>query len=307
MADRTNELAPAPTPPEPPAAARLIASALVFLHDRGLRAFGLALLVCVGLFILLDASMALLVALPLLLGKYIFWSHGTAWFLFLLGMAPFVAGYAYVVWLWLENQEAGFKDLWAPFKKWQLLLNVTVAGAAPMVGFFLLQTLWRLLGENAPPLIDPESPLMHFWEQIPGNVWLAAQLQDALHAIIVLPLAWAGLDVLVGGRSCLQALCRSAQLAFKRHGLALAMFVVMAVVPNIYYVAAPLTWKYPSLSGWGPMPLHALFAPVSVLLSAIQTTLESLVLVILYREMTRREEAYAEQACAPSLPPAPAA
>jgi hypothetical protein len=281
----------------------LFLEALALLRRHGLRALGLALVV--------QAVLAPISTVPflgnLLSGwwygtLYLGWLYHATWILFLFVVACLGAMYARATLRLVEGRKAGVWTLFSPITRWRLVLNVTLAGAVATVGPYVLHMLWYAIPwDQAPTFIAADSPLMNLLADVPGREWLARELARWIPALIVLPAAWAGLDSLVRGVSWTKAVRHSAALAWRNRGLALAYFVITALLPFIFYLTGPLVpWGVVEYGwiGWCRMVLANV---VSLFLGAVKLALGTLALVVIYREMVWRErEAGAPPSAAPS-------
>jgi hypothetical protein len=139
---------------------------------------------------------------------------------------------------------------------------------------------------------------------VPGRQWLARELFRWIPALIVLPAAWAGLDALVRGVSWTKAVRHSAALAWRNRGLALAYFVITALIPFIFYLTDPLFPREVVEYGWIEWCRMVLAGVASLFLGAVELALSTLALVVIYREMVwRKREAEAPPTAATPQPP----
>jgi hypothetical protein len=276
-------------------AAKLLLAGLGLLRHRALRAWLLAVLTLAILYVTMHVAHS-----PLMIGVSITEGLGFVWYwpLAILGAvaniaagAPFLAAYVYALLLLLQGRRASPRTLFVPFRRGALLANTAIAGSAAPLVEWLLPWLWRLVpwSEIQPNLVEENSLLAKAFRLIPVPEWLIHWLPHWIGVLLAVPLAWSALNVLVLGSPGLRAIAQSVRLT-RRHWRLAALYLAAAVLlPLTLWVLAPL-WDFTVLNkGIARELLSGLATLCSLLLSSVILLLESLVLVLVYREMVWRE------------------
>jgi len=286
-------------------AAALARAGLGLLRQYGLRSWLLAVLTLAILHVITE-----LVYSPLMIGISVTEGLGFVWYrpLAILGAvaniaagAPFDAAYAYAILLLVQCRRAGPRTLFAPFRYGALLANTAIAGSVVPLVRWLLPWLWRSVpwSELQPGIVEEDSLLWHLLQIVPIPEWLTGSLPYWLAAVVAVPLAWSALDALVSRQAWFTSLARSARLAFRYWRLAAAYLAVTILLPFAHGVHTPLGWVAAEHEGavyWLLFLLHFLSFFV---VSSIVLLLESLVLVLVYREMIWREREAGQASAAP--------
>lgn len=137
--------------------------------------------------------------------------------------------------------------------------------------------------------MDENSLLAKAFRLIPVSEWLIHWLPHWIGVLLAVPLAWSALNVLVLGSPGLRAIAQSVRLT-RRHWCLAALYLAAAVLlPMTHWVLAPL-WDLTVLNkGISRELLSGLATLCSLLISSVNLLLESLVMVLVYREMMWRE------------------
>ena len=212
---------------QPQGAAHLFVLALVSLY------YHFAELLRISLLVLVIAATALL-----LVGCFMGWflpKGQLGWQSYIPGLvlipvfAPLWAGAEYVVLLTVQRVYPKAREALRPFRSGTVYLNVLVAEGASQFGAWAFAALWNLavfLVAGEFPLSDPLAD--HALRALPAAL---------LGTLLFLPLAFAGLDVLVSKASFRQAITRSIRFAFSQKRL----FAGYAIITLAGMAAVELT------------------------------------------------------------------
>ncbi|MCX5655407.1 MAG: hypothetical protein NTY65_12235 [Planctomycetota bacterium] len=281
--------APAATTPslQPPVLWPVLREMFSLLRRHGLRSFLLA-----ALMNLLMIPGAGLVAVPIYLRDR-FEVLDVAWHWVLVVLLPYIliapalpieSGNSYAVYRLLLGEKVGAGSLFAGFRRLRLYLNLMTVGLVVMLSRLALGWAWDELPWNFcwdyyENLVTPGSPLDELIWSIPGIRWFIGDFHAGALELILLPIQWAALVVFVGGKPWYRALADSATLVLRhwRHAL---MFI--AVVMVLYFRFWPkMLLPY---GGWLSLAGCALIQWAAL---TVQTT----ALVVIYREMLKRDAA----------------
>jgi hypothetical protein len=278
-------------------AAQLFRAGLGLLRHRALRTWLLAVLTLAILFWITQLAFT-----PFSIGPYIIedlsstrwwwaWGWPIAGLANIMAGAPFLVAFAYALLLLLQRRRAGAETLFNPFRSAALWANTTIAGSSALLVPWLIPWLWRsvLWSEMSPRLVEENSLLAKAFRLVPMPEWVIANLPKWIGVLLAVPLAWSALNVLVLGSPGLRAIAQSVRLT-RRHWRLAALYLAAAVLlPLTHWVLAPL-WDLAVLNkGIALELLSGLASLCSLLISSVILLLESLVLILVYREMMWRE------------------
>ena len=228
---------------------------------------------------------------------------GTAWIfavenaIALLAATPFLVGYQYALLRMLQGKRARPLTLVAAFRSRALLLQVAAARAAGPIGALALRWLWSAIKPGRHWSLAPEhGPLRQFFDSIaqaPDAIaWIGRHLPD----LVVLPLAWAGLEAFLSGCGARQAIARSARRAINQRGLLAAyaaVFVAIGIADDglraVHFALVQALERHFYPGGWAVMVLG------SMAMTVVGMMLETTALVVFYREMVWRQRPAAEE------------
>jgi len=276
-------------------AAQLLRAGLGFLRRHGLRAWLLAVLTLAILFWIMQLAFS-----PLLISQYLTQGFGSGfdWWWYagpvvnITAGAPFLAAYAYALLLLLQHRRAGATTLFGPFRSAALWASTTMAGSAPFLVEWLVPRLrwWIPWSELQAGLVDENSLLAKAFRLIPVPEWLIHRLPHWIGILLAIPLAWSALNVLVLGTPGFRAITQSVRLARHHRRLATLYLAAAVLLPLTLWVLAPL-WNFANALNTGVARdlLSGLATLCSLFISSVTLLLESLVLVLVYREMVWRE------------------
>ncbi len=277
--------------------AQLLRAGLGLLRHRALRAWLLAVLTLAILFWIMQLAFT-----PFSIGPYIIedlsstqwwwaWGWPIAAVVNILAGAPFLAAFAYALLLLLQRRRAGAETLFSPFRSAALWASTMMAGSAPFLVEWLVPRLrwWTPWSELQSGLVDENSLLAKAFRLVSMPEWVIANLPKWIGVLLAVPLAWSALNVLVLGSPGLRSIAQSVRLT-RRHWRLAALYLAAAVLlPLTHWVLAPL-WDLAFLNkGIAREMLSGLATLCSLLISSVILLLESLVLVLVYREMLWRE------------------
>ncbi len=287
-------------------AAQLVRVGLGLLRHRALRAWLLAVLTLAILFWIMQLAFT-----PFSIGPYIIedlsstrwwwtWGWPLAALANIIAGAPFLAAFAYALLLLLQRRRAGAETLFSPFRSAALWANTVIASSAALLVPWLIPWLWRSVpwSESA-GLVAEDSLLAKAFRLVPMPEWVIADLPKWVGVLLAVPLAWSALNVLILGSPGLRAIAQSVRLT-RRHWRLAALYLAAAVLlPLTLWVLAPL-WDLAVLNkGIARELLSGLATLCSLLISSVILLLESLVLVLIYREMVWREREAGQASAAP--------
>ena len=270
-------------------AAQLLRAGLGFLQRHGLRAWLLAVLTLAILFV---TAQLIFICFVITHGPtFALWWWYAAVIANIVARAPFLAAFAYTLLLLLQRRRAGAKTLFSPFRSLTLWANTALAGSAALLVHGLVPWILRSVpwAEFGAGLVDENSLLAKTFRLIPISKWILADLPGWIGILVAVPLAWSALNVLALGTPGFRAITQSVRLA-RRHWRLAALYLAAAVLlPLTLWVLAPL-WDFTVLNkGIARELLSGLATLCSLLISSVILLLESLVLVLVYREMVWRE------------------
>ena len=278
-------------------AAQLGRAGLGLLRHRALRAWLLAVLTLAILFWIMQLAFT-----PFSIGPYIIedlsstqwwwaWGWPIAGLANIMAGAPFLTAFAYALLLLLQRRRAGAETLFSPFRSAALWANTTIAGSSALLVPWLIPWLWRsvLWSEMSPPLVEENSLLAKAFRLVPVPEWVIADLPKWVGVLLAVPLAWSALNVLVLGSPGLRSIAQSVRLTRRHWRLAVLYLAAAVLLPLTHWVLAPL-WDLAFLNkGIARELLSGLATLCSLLISSVILLLKSLVLVLVYREMSWRE------------------
>jgi hypothetical protein len=275
--------------------AQLLRAGLGLLRKHGLRAWGLAVLTLAIHFWIMQLAFS-----PLLISQYLTQGFGSGfdWWWYagpvvnIAAGAPFLAAYAYALLLLLQHRRAGATTLFSPFRSAALWASTMMAGSAPFLVEWLVPRLqwWIPWSELQPGLIGENSLLAKVLCLVPMPEWIIADLPKWIGVLLAVPLAWSAMNVLVLGTPGFRAIAQSVRLARHHWRLATLYFAAAILLPLTLWVLAPL-WDIAATLNTGIARdlLSGLAILCSLLISSVNLLLESLVMVLIYREMLWRE------------------
>jgi len=288
-------------------AAQLVRAGLGLLRHRALRAWLLAVLTLAILFWIMQLAFT-----PFSIGPYIIedlsstrwwwtWGWPLAALANIIAGAPFLAAFAYALLLLLQRRRAGAETLFSPFRSAALWANTVIASSAALLVPWLIPWLWRLVpwSEIQPNLVEENSLLAKAFRLVPIPEEFIHRLPGWIGVLLAVPLAWAALNVLILGNSGFRAIARSVRLTGRHWRLAAVYFAAAVLLPFAHRVHAPLGWLTAEHEGavyWLLFLLHFLSF---FIVSSIVLLLETLVLVLVYREMLWREREAGQASAAP--------
>jgi len=281
------ELAPAKPAPQPPVVWPVLRSMLSLLRRHGLRVFLLA-----ALMNLCMIPGALPAGIPYYLGDR-FTVPDSTWYWILMVVAPLAmispvlpieSGYSYALYRLLLGERAGAGALFAGFRHLRLYLNLVAVGlvatAAPQVlNWIWAQIPWDFCWAYYENIITPGSPLDELIWSIPGIRWFIGDFHACVLELILLPIQWSALVVFVGGKPWYRALAASTTLVLRQWRPALMFIAVMMVLYFRFWPKMLLPH-----GGWFSLAGCALIEWAALAVQAVA-------LVVIYREMLRREAA----------------
>jgi len=274
-------------------AAQLLRAGLGLLRHRALRAWGLAVLTLACLFVISQ-----LVFAPLSIGLFVTDGHDFGWWWWhitiivnIVAIAPFLAAYAYALLLLLQGRRAGATTLFSPFRSTALWANTMIAGSAALLVHWLVPWLGRRIPwtELQSGLVDENSLLAKTFRLIPVPEWLIHRLPHWIGILLAIPLAWSALNVLVLGDSGIRAIVRSTRLSLRHWRLAALYLAAAVLLPLADWVCVPLADLALLNKGIAQDLIFGLYGLCNLLVSSVILLLESLVLVLIYREFVWRE------------------
>lgn len=281
----------------------LLASMLALLRGHGIRLLLLSLLVSILSAVPGTSDFLVLVAMDRLgrliggpsqpmLAYYVAVEFLTlvCWLLFIM---PLVYGYWYIVQGALEGRRAGLRALFIAFKNPRVFINLvlalTVATSLFQWVHFASYIPWPFEWSSATPLIAQDSLLMKCLGEFSRLPWSPQELGHWIRVLVLVPLSWAGIEVLVRGLSWTRALLSSIRLSFRNPGLLLLACVTTVLLKlgsRLIYSAA---WPQQAPQGQPGLLAWTLYFLVTLTGDAVCLMLEAIVLVVLYRAMLRRE------------------
>ena len=285
--------------------AALVRAGLGLLRQHGLRAWLLAILTIAILHVTMHVAHS-----PLIIGVSVTEGLGFVWYwpLAILGAvaniaagAPFHAAYVYALLLLLQGRRASPRTLFIPFRRGALLANTAIAGSAAPLLEWLLPWLWRLVpwSEIQPNLVEENSLLAKAFRLVPIPEEFIHRLPGWIGVLLAVPLAWAALNVLILGNSGFRAIARSVRLTGRHWRLAAVYFAAAVLLPFAHRVHAPLGWLTAEHEGAVYWLLFLFNFLCAFIVSSIVLLLESLVLVLVYREMVWREREVGQASATP--------
>jgi hypothetical protein len=213
-------------------------------------------------------------------------------------LGPLVVGYAWAVLRLLQGKRAGAGTLLEASAGWRRLASVLVAVLPAVLAESLFRLAFGLVLYGGPT--GPAGRFLSFLAPV-LQVPVAGMVLNALPSIALemalAPLEWAGLEVMVAGRSGLEALKRSVRLAIRNPGLLAGMMATVGVarladkLAQAPVEAAMYLW---ARSGGGPTFLSPMIVICSqailvLVVGFASTVVVTVVLVLVYREMVWRE------------------
>lgn len=211
----------------------------------------------------------------------------------LLVATPLRVGYFYALLRLLQGRRSTLRIMVTAFMQRRLWGRVLVAGCAASVGEFVLHHALKSVPWPGPAqFFHPDSPLLHAIRRIQVTTWLARELPEWISIVAFVPIAWAGVEVLVHNQPWANALKRSVRLARSEWRLAAGFAIVSVACTFLPFLASPLKWMSPidSAASYGRhLVMGGLFVAASFLASALWVLIEGLALVVVYREMIWRE------------------
>jgi len=275
--------------------AQLLRAGLGLLRQHGLRAWLLAVLTLLLLHVITQVVHG-----PLFIWLLTTQGRADSWWWSLnmlasvasiVARSPVLVAYAFALLLLLKDRRPSLRLLFAPLKSRRLLGNVAIAGSMVPLVRWLLPWLWRSIpwSELQPGIVEEGSLLWRLLQVVPVPEWLTGSLPYWLATMVAVPLAWAGLNALVSRQAWFRSVARSARLAFRYWRLAAGYLVATVLLPFAHDVHTRLGWFAGEHEGavyWLLFFLHFLSFFV---VSSIVILLETLFLVLVYREMIWRE------------------
>jgi hypothetical protein len=289
-------------------AAALARAGLNLLRRHGLRAWLLTVLTLAILFWIMQLAFS-----PLLIRQYLTQGFGSGfdWWWYIgpvvniAAGAPFFAAYAYALFLLLHSRSAGAGTLFGPFRSAALWANTMLAASAvPLVKWLVPRLRWWIpWSEIYSNLVAENSLLAKTLRLVPMPEWIIAYLPKWIGILAAVPLAWSAMNVLVLGTPGFRAIAQSVRLTRRHWCLATAYLAACLLLPFIHWIDAPLNWVAVQQEGALSWLLFGLNTLSALFVSSIRILLETLFLVLIYREMIWRER----EAGAPPSAATPAA
>jgi hypothetical protein len=270
-------------------AAQLLRAGLGLLRQHGLRAWLLAVLTLAILFVIAQVFFTCFVIT--LSPTFGLWQWYIGVVANVIARAPFLAALVYSLLLLLQRRHAGAKTLFSPFRSLTLWANTALAGSAALLVHGLVPWILRSIpwAEFGAGLVDENSLLAKTFRLIPTPKWILADLPEWIGILVVLPLAWSALNVLVLGTPGFRAITQSVRLT-RRHWRLAALYLAVAILlPLAHWVHVPLQDFAIRNRDIVPELLFGLSGLCNLFVSSIVLLVESLVLVLVYREMMWRE------------------
>lgn len=275
--------------------AQLLRAGLGLLRRRGWRAWGLAVLTLAILFWIMQLAFS-----PPLIHQYFARGFGSGfdWWWYagpvvnIAAGAPFFAAYAYALFLLFQSRRAGAGTLFTPFRSAALWANTMIAGSTPFLVEWVVPRLrwWIPWSELRASLVAEDSLLVKTFHLVPIPEWVLTNWPKWLGILLAVPLAWSALNVLVLGDSGVRGIAWSVRLVRHHWRLAALYWVAAVLLPLTLWVLAPLRNFANALNtGIARDLLSGLATLCSLFISSVTLLLESLVLVVVYREMLWRE------------------
>lgn len=212
---------------------------------------------------------------------------------------PLESGYQLSVYRLLVGEKAGILTLVAGYRRIRLFLRLAVVSAALAACDRILDILWSRLPwdfcwDYFFNIVTPGSPLDQLLGSIPALGWFIGEFHFAAKALILLPIQWALLEVIVGGKSWPKALAGSARLAWRHKHLAMLLLGVVLVLSLDTWLRALLPHRQDYVVGyshivywlvdWGGLAGHAA-------ITCAVTAVKAAALVVIYHAMRKDDEA----------------
>jgi len=269
--------------------AQLLRAGLGLLRQHGLRAWLIAVLTLAILFVI--AQLFFICFVITLSPTFGLWQWYIAVIANVISRAPFLAAFAYALLLLLQHRRAGAETLFSPFRSAALWANTMIAGSAALLVHWLVPWLGRRIPwtELQSGLVDENSLLTKAFRLIPVPEWLIHRLPHWIGILLAIPLAWSALNVLVLGDSGVRAIARSARLSLRHWRLAALYLAAAVLLPLADWVCVPLADLALLNKGIAQDLIFGLYGLCNLLVSSVILLLESLVLVLIYREFVWRE------------------
>jgi hypothetical protein len=202
-------------------------------------------------------------------------------------LLPLVIGYEYSVLLTANKVDAKAKTLFYPFSSFRLYLSVLLAGSISYLGAIAVS--W-IAGHLSLAALET-----HFHPFFADSLRYIVSVGLGL---LLAPLAFAGLDAAVRRGGPIRALGRCIDLARRQLPFFLACALLMLAL-NLIFSALDTTSKFPA-EGLGPDRMildifpRTFLALMSAFVSVASFIIQTIVLVLIYRELVWRDREAAE-------------
>ncbi|MBE3100560.1 MAG: hypothetical protein IMZ44_25875 [Planctomycetes bacterium] len=217
---------------------------------------------------------------------------------------PIAAGYSLIVHQVLGGEKGRVLTLFVGFRTLRLFLRLATVSVALFLSDYGLNLLWSYLPwdfcwDYFSNIVTPGSPLDELLGHIPALGWFIGEFHFATKTLILLPIQWALLEVIIGGKSWPKALAGSARLAWRHKHLALLLLGVVLVLSLDTWLRALLPHRQDYFEGysyivywlvdWGGLAGHAA-------ITCAVTTVNTAALVVIYHAMRTEAAPTAETA-----------